>query len=144
MEFTTQKELLEYLGKNPEDRHLIQRMIIRWEVYKVDWMYHYVQKKDLYKENEMLRERIKELEEKGWEKSDSVDSEEVAELRRMLAEAESNLEYQINAYDELAKWKWMKMQLDKVLKKCYDKMAEREAINPKELTFPQFRIRAMK
>jgi len=92
----------------------------------------------------MLRERIKELEEKGWEKSDSVDSEEVAELRRMLAEAESNLEYQINAYDELAKWKWMKMQLDKVLKKCYDKMAEREAINPKELTFPQFRIRAMK
>jgi len=34
MEFTTQAELLEHLGKNPNDRSLVQRMIARGEVVK--------------------------------------------------------------------------------------------------------------
>jgi hypothetical protein len=34
MEFTTQRELLEYLGKNPDDRNLVQRLIIKGEVVR--------------------------------------------------------------------------------------------------------------
>ena len=91
----------------------------------------------------MLRDRIRELEEKGVNKSE-VDSWEVEELKSRLAEAESNLDFQIKAYDDLVKWKWLSVQFNKVLKKCYDKMAEREAINPKELNFESFKLWAMK
>ena len=40
--FDSQRSLLEYLGKNVNDRSLIQRMIQRWEVYKEDWGYYLV------------------------------------------------------------------------------------------------------
>jgi len=36
MEFTTQAELLEHLGKNPNDRNLVHRMMKRGEVFKED------------------------------------------------------------------------------------------------------------
>lgn len=60
MEFTTQRELLEYLGKNWEDRGLVQRMIIRWEVYKENGMYILVNKDEKIR---VLSGRVKELEE---------------------------------------------------------------------------------
>lgn len=44
MEFKTQRELLEYLGKNVNDRKLVSRMISRWEVYKNWWWYILVNK----------------------------------------------------------------------------------------------------
>ena len=34
MEFRTQRELLEYLGKNENDRNLVQRLIIKGEVVR--------------------------------------------------------------------------------------------------------------
>ena len=61
MEFTTQAELLEYLGKNPNDRNLVQRMIRRGEVVKRDGMYHIVNKKAIIEENIELREEIERL-----------------------------------------------------------------------------------
>lgn len=36
MGFETQRALLEYLGKNPNDRNLVQRMIAKGDVYKED------------------------------------------------------------------------------------------------------------
>ena len=62
MEFTTKRELLEYLGKNPDDRKLVDRMIKRWEVYREDWMYNLItDKQSLIDEIKNLREEIKEL-----------------------------------------------------------------------------------
>ena len=43
MEFGTQRELLEYLGKHPDDRKLVQRMIKRGEVFKKDGVYYLVE-----------------------------------------------------------------------------------------------------
>lgn len=36
MQFETKKALLEYLGKNPDDRKLVDRMMLRGDVYKED------------------------------------------------------------------------------------------------------------
>lgn len=44
MEFKTQRELLEYLKKNPNDRKLVSRMICRGEVVKEAWWYVLVNK----------------------------------------------------------------------------------------------------
>lgn len=38
--FESKRALLEYLGKNADDRKLIKRMIERWEVYEKDGMYY--------------------------------------------------------------------------------------------------------
>ena len=54
MEFTTQRELLEYLGKNPDDRNLVQRLIIKGEVVR-EWGVYVLVDKDA---------RIAELERK--------------------------------------------------------------------------------
>ena len=74
MQFTTKRELLEYIWKNPEDRKLVDRMINRWEVYKEDWMYHLVtNKKSLIEENRELKLKVHELEKsvsKQWDLSD--------------------------------------------------------------------------
>lgn len=59
MAFESKKALLEYLGKNPKDNKLIDRMMVRGEVYMEDWMYYLVDKDALIDE---LREKIKELE----------------------------------------------------------------------------------
>lgn len=40
--FESQRALLEYLGKNPNDRSLVQRLIKRWRVYKEWGMYYFV------------------------------------------------------------------------------------------------------
>ena len=34
--FQSKKEVLEYLGKNPNDRRLVDRMIIRGEIEKME------------------------------------------------------------------------------------------------------------
>lgn len=65
MEFSTKRELLSYLWKNPDDRKLIDRMIARGDVYMEDGMYCLVEKEDIH----ALRERIAELEKKLEEKS---------------------------------------------------------------------------
>lgn len=72
MEFFTKKELLEYLGKNPNDNKLIDRMISRKEVRKVDWVY-------IIDDDELsyLRGRVKELEAKLEEKEKSEPTKQV-------------------------------------------------------------------
>ena len=65
MEFRTQRELLEYLGKNPDDRHLVQRMLASGDIYKDGGMYVLnvqKKKKDLVDEVRELKEKVAELE----------------------------------------------------------------------------------
>lgn len=42
MRFRTKKEVLEYLGKNTNDRKLVDRMITRWEIIMTNWEYELV------------------------------------------------------------------------------------------------------
>lgn len=44
--FENQRQLLEYLGKNPNDRSLVQRMERRGEVYREDWGYYLVEREE--------------------------------------------------------------------------------------------------
>ena len=71
MEFETQKQLLEYLGKNGNDRSLVQRMMIRGDVYKENGMYILVDKdekiRELYSEVEKLRSEIATMKENNWD-----------------------------------------------------------------------------
>ena len=87
MEFTTQAELLEYLGKNPNDRNLVQRMIIRGEVEKRDWMYVLINKDEIIKE---LRERIFFLEK---ERDENAALNDNKKLKADLMEAKIQWDY---------------------------------------------------
>lgn len=94
--FVNKKSILEYLGKNPNDRNLIERMIARKEIVKVDGGYELVQKEDVRE----LRKRIEELEDKitmmefdldvARDKSNSSD---VEELKKDLKEANAQWLY---------------------------------------------------
>ena len=71
MEFTTQRELLEYLGKNPDDRNLVQRLIIKGEVVR-EWGVYVLVDKDariaeLEKEVSELRNKIVAMKESNWD-----------------------------------------------------------------------------
>lgn len=71
MEFYTQRELLEYLGKNPNDRSLVQRMMIRGEILKRDWVYILLDKDriitELEREVRELRNEITTIKESNWD-----------------------------------------------------------------------------
>ena len=71
MEFYTQRELLEYLGKNPNDRSLVQRMMIRGEILKRDWVYILLDKDriitELEREVRELRNEIATMKEENWD-----------------------------------------------------------------------------
>lgn len=61
MRFSTQRELLEHAGKNPNDRSLIQRWKVRGKVYVEDGMYVLVEDDidSVRRENEELKEKLK-------------------------------------------------------------------------------------
>ena len=61
MEFRTQRELLEYLGKNPNDRKLVSRMRNRWDVRKEGWVYVLTKKDELIWEIEKWKEEHKKI-----------------------------------------------------------------------------------
>ena len=85
MQFATKRELLEHLGKNPDDRKLVDRMVMRWEVYKRDGFYYLVddfKKRNawrLYDEIRELREEVNEL--KKSEPKTTISSAELEEAK---------------------------------------------------------------
>ena len=106
MEFTTQAELLEHLGKNPNDRSLVQRMIARWEVVKEWGMYVIVDKDIIIRE---LKEEIKELKKSEpkcvktvvEEVIKDVKRDDIEELEERIKWLESDLEFQISENERL-------------------------------------------
>lgn len=63
MRFKTKKELLEHLGKNVNDRKLVDRMMSKGEVVMVDWEYEYNTPAEDFSEREKeLMEKIEWLE----------------------------------------------------------------------------------
>lgn len=82
MGFETKKALLEYLGKNTKDNKLVDRMMLRGEVYLEDGMYYIVESEEVRR----LKERIRELEK--------------YDLRWELKEAKANAEYYEKLWNE--------------------------------------------
>lgn len=69
MKFVTQRELLEYAWKNPDDRSQITRRRKSWKVYKEDWMWVLVEDVDIHN----LMEEVERL--KVGNKSEWVDTD---------------------------------------------------------------------
>ena len=69
--FSTKKEFLEYLGKNSDDRKLVDRLIHRGEARMIDGLYYLVDKDariaELEREVEELRGRIATFKEENWD-----------------------------------------------------------------------------
>ena len=105
MEFATKRELLEYLGKNPDDRKLVDRMIMRWEVFKEDWMYNLItNKKALIEENKELKLELMKVKKASlsdmerWELTKLM--KENMEIKKELKEEKINSEYYNRLYEE--------------------------------------------
>lgn len=127
MEFTTQRELLEYAGKNPNDRSLVQRWIVAWKVWKNDdWTWH-LEEDDIdriKRENEVLKAKLKE-------KSEWKNSEELANYKKWLDEANT-------AYEELEANS--EKQLDESLERCFNHMSRMKSLPVLQApTFKEFK-----
>jgi predicted RNase H-like nuclease (RuvC/YqgF family) len=107
MEFETQRALLEYLGKNPNDRNLVQRMIAKGKVYKDNGMYVLVDRGSLLDEVIRLREDVKELKKSEPKRSEELnaknfeDTATIIKLNDKIKELESDLDFQISENERL-------------------------------------------
>lgn len=91
--FRKKRELLEYLGKNPNDNKLVDRMLLRGEVHMENGMYIYESKDEVIEE---LKKEIKNLKEQQGNNTLSSNSEE-------LYEAKVQWEYYQKLYEEEVK-----------------------------------------
>ena len=93
MKFKKKRELLEYLGKNPNDNKLVDRMLLRGEVHMDNGMYIYESDKEvideLKKENKNLKEQLSKV------SNPKLDEE--------LNEAKVQWEYYQNLYENEVK-----------------------------------------
>lgn len=115
MRFETQRQLLEYLGKNVNDRSLIQRMMVRGDIVKDNGMYVLVENKG------NLWEEVLELREKVWKLEETVLGLE--NDKKDLEGKVYNLTMEWNTSSELAE--------AKIQREYYEKKAKKykEAIN---------------
>lgn len=112
MEFETKKALLEYLGKDSNDRKLVDRMMARWEVRMKDWMYILVDKDSIIHE---LEEEIKRLKSEPKQVVES-DSWEIQKLKEELEDAKINCDYWKEKCYRYADY------LEKVISVTYDRI----------------------
>lgn len=148
MRFQTKKELLKHLGKNEDDRKLIDRLIAKWEVYKENGMYVIGESEvDILKEeNKKLSEANKELKEQlrknATDESGKNTTLPDTNYEKKLKELESDLDFQMKEYEKLEKQTkeevWMYQEC---IRKCY-----LWAVNEKKIkiTRPDFRDNVLK
>lgn len=119
--FMSKKELLEYLGKNPNDRKLVDRMVTRWEV-KVEWStYGLIMEKESCgewlseEERQGYLNQIDELKAELWK---SMKREE--ELEQRLWHAEGMIEqmswWEVNNDDIAQKYEELKINYEELCK----------------------------
>lgn len=121
--FQSKKEVLEYLGKSPKDTRLIDRMISRGEVVRLeDGWYGLVEKvsgdelEKLRAENEELKQKVADLElDKEIRESNEVSMED-------LKEATAQWHYYEEEYENEKKDK------ENRIRKCFQRIKAR---NPK-------------
>ena len=105
--FETKKALLTYLGKNPDDRKLVDRLIAKWEVWVEDGMYY------------VNEERAEKKEEKKSESKETVEIDD-KELKKLKAMNEKLMA----AYKKLSKEKEIYMWMYDHLVFFYNKFEE--------------------
>ena len=110
--FVNKKNILEYLGKSPKDTRLVDRMIVRGEVVKVEGWYELVEREDVRELRDRIEELERELENKKFElelleaTSNPVNDED-------LKEATAQWKYYEQLYEEEKKDK------ENRIRKCF-------------------------
>lgn len=144
-EFKTKKWLLEYLGKKGNDNKLVDRMIMRGEVRKEDWMYYIVERDEEYNWLS-IQQLVMELEEVKKEKAEleadyikwiqehpagwGVDKNNNNKVNTLTDD--SDLEYLNNEYIKLEESR------EKSLRKCYEFMASKKIFDKEKNPFEDF------
>lgn len=136
MEFDTKRELLEYLGKNPTDNKLVDRMMARGEVVKRDGVFYLVVEDEVSR----LRRKVKELESVS---GDVVarglyedEQRENGELREKVLKLEAeNKSLKNNEWGDLIE----KLKDAEVNVKYYKDLYEKESENNKEIIKNMYR-----
>lgn len=104
--FESKRALLEYLGKNTDDRKLIKRMIERWEVYEEWGMFYLSEKAESGEEKKEKKSESKESENKQ-----TMDDKELKELKEKNEKLIASYKEVVRKYnhltDEYAKVKSM-------------------------------------
>ena len=110
MEFSTQGELLEYLGKY-NDRNLIKRMEKRGEVRRWEWVYYLI-----VKDEEKREERVDDL--KFISKADEkvLDHGEIRRLEEEIEWLKSDLDFQIGENERLER---KVLMYQEAIRNCY-------------------------
>ena len=138
MEFRTQRELLEYLGKNENDRNLVQRLIIKGEVVREWDMYVLVDKDariaELEKEVERLRNGIVTTKESDWE---DERSENVTQGNNALLEKVASLESDVNYLNgEYEKMEAKLINYQEAIRNCYKRARD---VKKDRTPWPEFK-----
>lgn len=103
MEFKTQRELLEYLNKDPNDRKLVSRMVQRGEIIKRWWLYVLLDKDDKIKELEHKLKDYDNLVEKFNKVTE--DNNRLVEEKNRLIKEKNDLINQLNQLEMEESWK---------------------------------------
>lgn len=98
--FETKKALLEYLGKDVNDRKLVDRMIHDGRACVKDGMYYLTSKDEIIRELEEEVKRLKKSESKEG-RHVNEDADAISELEEKVKELESDLEFQISENERL-------------------------------------------
>lgn len=133
MEFRTQWEILEYLGKS-NDRNLIKRMEKRGEVRRWDWVY-YLEVKDGEKEKEEKVD-LKFISKAMWEKV--LAHGEIARLNEELEKYKEWLDEANAAYEKLEAER--DAQIVGITKRCWDYMFQRKCCPTQTKSQFEYRI----
>ena len=140
--FQSKKEVLEYLGKNPNDRRLVDRMIAKGEIEKRDGEYVLFEK-GADAETEALRKEVEELKKKvaGLELDVEIRDARIEELNQQAEERDENDYHEARVQRLYNADEYEKEKKDKEfrIRKCFQWIKAR---NPKA-NWEEFRERVM-
>ena len=84
--FETKKALLTYLGKNPDDRKLVDRLIAKWEVWVESGMYYVNEEKREEKKSEV--KEVAEIDDSELRKLKAMNEKLMAAYKKLTKEKE--------------------------------------------------------
>lgn len=135
MRFKTKKELLEHLGKNVNDRKLVDRMMSKGEVVMVDWEYEYNTPAEDFSEREKeLMDKIDGLEFTLDLKESQIESlqNEIKELKNTPSTWEEFEELKVNYEYLQQKFRRLKRGYELVIQLTYKYAAKNMKITKEE------------
>lgn len=145
-EFKTKKGLLEYLGKKGNDNKLVDRMIMRGEVRKENWMYYIVERDDEYV-GLSIQQLVMELEEVKKEKAE-LEADYIKWIQEHPAGRwveKNNNNNKVNTLTEVSDLEYLNNEYIKLeenreqaLRKCYEFMVDKKIFDKEKNPFEDF------